>query len=70
MIIPAEMLEPDTLTNLIEEFVSREGTDYGERVFSLAEKVAHIREQLCRGEVVILFSETTGQCNLVLKSRL
>ncbi len=30
MIVPWQELEPDTLDNLIQEFVSRDGTDYGE----------------------------------------
>lgn len=30
MLIPYEQLEPDTLTRLIEDFVSRDGTDNGD----------------------------------------
>ena len=57
MIIPWQQLSPDTLNNLIESFVLREGTDYGEQTFSLQEKVAQVHQQLERGEVVILYSE-------------
>jgi uncharacterized protein YheU (UPF0270 family) len=57
MIIPWQDLPAATLDNLIESFVLREGTDYGEESFSLAEKVAQVRQQLERGDVVILYSE-------------
>ncbi len=57
MIIPWQDLPAATLDNLIESFVLREGTDYGEKSFSLAEKVAQVRQQLECGDVVILYSE-------------
>jgi len=57
VVVPPSALAPETLTALIESFVLREGTDYGERECSLAEKVAQVRAQLERGEAVILYSE-------------
>lgn len=50
MIIPRQDLDPETLDNLIESFVLREGTDYGEYERSLADKVADVKQQLKRGE--------------------
>ncbi|WP_415883457.1 YheU family protein [Neptuniibacter sp. QD72_48] len=70
MIIPYQELEPGTLTALIEEFVSRDGTDYGEYEFSLSDKVAQVKSLLQSGQVVILFSESTGLCNIVSKDTL
>lgn len=70
MIIPHDQLASETLTALIEEFVSRDGTDYGEEEVSLHEKVEQVREKLFSGEAVILFSESTGQCNIVPKDKL
>ncbi|WP_415900098.1 YheU family protein [Neptuniibacter sp. QD48_11] len=70
MIIPYQELESDTLTALIEEFVSRDGTDYGEYEFSLSDKVAQVKSLLQSGQVVILFSESTGLCNIVSKDTL
>ena len=70
MIIPFEQLNPETLNALVEEFVSRDGTDYGEEEVSLPEKVEQVREKLISGEAVILFSESTGQCNIVPKDKL
>lgn len=70
MIIPQDQLAPETLTSLLEEFVSRDGTDYGEEEVTLGEKVEEVRAKLISGEAVILFSESTGQCNIVPKDKL
>jgi uncharacterized protein len=40
---------------VIESFVLREGTDYGEREHSLEQKVAQVRAQLEQGRARILF---------------
>ncbi len=65
MIVPWQELEPETLDNLIQEFVSRDGTDYGEQEYSLADKVSQVRRALAKGEAVLIFSEHTGLCNIV-----
>lgn len=70
MIVPHREIAPDTLDNLISEFVTRDGTDYGEVETSLAERIAQVRRLLDRGEAVILFSESTGECNIVAKDSL
>lgn len=62
--IPHQDLEPQTLTSLIEDFVTRDGTDYGAAEVSLAAKVSQVRHQLDRGEAVITFDEETGSCAL------
>lgn len=38
MIIPWQEISADALSNLIREFVLREGTDYGESEVSLEQK--------------------------------
>ena len=65
MIIPFKELDPDTLTNIIEAFVLREGTDYGMQELSLAEKVEHVRMQLERGEAALEFSEEHESVNII-----
>ncbi|MCO1335254.1 YheU family protein [Microbulbifer sp. OS29] len=66
MIIPFEQLDTNTLQNLLEEYASREGTEYGEREIELTEKVADLRRQLQTGEVVIWFDPGEETVNLVL----
>ncbi|WP_250463245.1 YheU family protein [Microbulbifer litoralis] len=66
MIIPSNQLDPDTLQNLLEEYATRDGTDYGEREVSLGDKVASLRRQLQAGDVVIWFEPGEESVNLVL----
>ena len=65
MIVPHSQLDPDTLTGLIEAFVCREGTDYGEVEFGLDHKVSSVRRQLASGEVSIVFDEESGSFNII-----
>jgi uncharacterized protein YheU (UPF0270 family) len=67
MIIPYTDLAEDTLNNLIEYYVLREGTDYGEQEVVLTEKVAAVKRQLKSGEVVIVYSELHETVNLMPK---
>ncbi len=67
MMIPWQELEAATLENLIETFVLREGTDYGEQERSLTQKVADVRRQLERGDVVLVWSELHESVNIMPK---
>lgn len=64
--IPYTELSPDALLGVIESFVLREGTDYGERDYSLEQKVAHVKRQLERGEARILFDPNTESVDIVV----
>ncbi|GAB3100556.1 YheU family protein [Aestuariicella hydrocarbonica] len=68
MIIPVQQLSADAVQGLIEEFITREGTDYGEMEIALSDKVEQVRAQLASGEVVIVF-DTTAE-SVSLQSRL
>lgn len=70
MILPWQELSADALNGLIEEFVTRDGTDYGEQEVPLERKVEQIKAKLRSGEVVLLFSESTAECSIVAKERL
>ena len=70
MNIPWQDIDPDTLTNLIEHFVLREGTDYGERELSMADKVSRVRQQLEKGEAVIVYSELHETIDIKAKRQL
>lgn len=70
MEIPFEMLSEDALQGLLEEFATREGTDYGHSAFSLSDKVRSVRRLLEAGEAVIVFDEESESCNIVMKREL
>lgn len=57
MIIPWQSLEKDTLRNIAESFILREGTDYGMEELSLAEKTENLLVQIYAGSAVIVWSE-------------
>lgn len=69
MIIPWKELAADTLENLIESFVLREGTDYGEHERTLEQKVADVRRQLESGDVVLVWSELHETVNLMPRAQ-
>jgi uncharacterized protein YheU (UPF0270 family) len=53
------------LRGVIESFVLREGTDYGEQEFSLEQKVAHVLRQLQRGEARVIFDPASESIDIV-----
>lgn len=57
MIIPWQELEMDTLVNIVESFILREGTDYGMEELPLAHKTQTLLNQIRQGNVVIVWSE-------------
>jgi uncharacterized protein YheU (UPF0270 family) len=64
MIIPQHMLSPEALHSVIEAFVTREGTDYGEHDIPLATKVLQVRQQLDAGTAVIVYDQETESWTL------
>lgn len=64
VVVPHTVLAADSLRALIESFVLREGTDYGEREFSLDQKVAFVMRQLERGEAQIVFDPDTDSVDI------
>ena len=66
MLIPFELIEADTLNNLLEDFVTREGTDNGDDT-PLDVRVERARHALKRGEAVIVFDPESQQCQLLAK---
>lgn len=70
MIIPIADLTEDTLFNIIEGFVLREGTEYGESDVSLEDKVQQVLQQLKLGEVLLVYSELHETVNIIPKQQL
>ena len=64
IVIPPGELSAQALRGVIESFVLREGTDYGERAYSLEQKVAQVRAQLERGQARILFDPQSNTVTL------
>ena len=58
-------LSPEALRRLVEEFVTRDGTDYGAVEQSVEEKIAQVTAQLASGEARIVFDPDTQTANIV-----
>ena len=58
-------LSPTALRGLVEEFVSREGTDYGPGEWTLEEKVRQVLRQIERGEARIVFDPEMESASIV-----
>ncbi|MEH6784791.1 MAG: YheU family protein [Alcanivorax jadensis] len=69
IIVPWKDLPADTLTNLIEEFVTRDGTDYGDQEIPTATKVEQVRNQLKKQEAFVVFDEVTESVSVMGKEQ-
>ena len=64
--VPHTELSDDALRGVVESFVLREGTDYGERDVSHEEKVAQVMRQLDRREARIMFDPLDSSVTIVV----
>jgi uncharacterized protein YheU (UPF0270 family) len=67
MKIPHQQLSTETLHNLVEEFVTRDGTDYGDSEVSLEQKTSQVIRMLDKGDISIVFDADTESCTIVNK---
>ena len=67
MKIPYQNLSPEALQGLIEEFIAREGTDYGDIEINFETKVKQLMSQLKLGTIEIAYDSETQSCTLITK---
>ncbi len=65
MYIPFEALSAEAQQGLIEAFVLREGTDYGQVEYSFEEKCVMVRSQLAAGKALIEFDSESETALIV-----
>ena len=65
LIIPYDQLNPESLSGVIEEFVTRDGTDYGEIEVSMETKKSRVLDQLKSGKAAIVFDQESETCNIL-----
>lgn len=63
--VPYERLDPKTLQNMIQEFVTRDGADWGEVGGALEDKVAQVMRQLRGRQVKVVFELKSQSVNIV-----
>ena len=67
--IPSERLSRDILGAVIEEYILREGTDYGVQETSLESKIKQVHRQIVQGDVLITFDPVTENCTLLTRNQ-
>lgn len=67
LIIPPEKIEPGILENILESYIAREGTDYGETELSMQDKLNILRPQVEKGEVLIVYDDDSESLTLMTK---
>ena len=63
--VPLDKINPDTLKNLIAEFVTREWSELGDSGISLESKVEQVLAQLRNGQAKVVFDLASETCNIV-----
>ena len=66
MIIPIDMLDKKTLRSLIEEYVTRDGTEFSDTEKKIDSVVIQIKE----GLAFIVFDEESQSCNILSKKQM
>lgn len=69
MIIPLEQLSAETLSAIIENFVLREGTEYGSEDVALNDKINQVHQQLKQGTALLVYSELHETVNILPKDQ-
>jgi uncharacterized protein len=65
-IIPVNKLSPESLQRVIEEFISRNGTDYGEIESPLETNFRQVKYKLEKGSAVLIYDDGTKTTNILL----
>lgn len=61
MKVPYTQLSPVALQQVVEEFVTRDGTDHSQ----VGQRVAQVLQQLEKGTVELHYDDVTRTCNIV-----
>ncbi|MEN8670994.1 MAG: YheU family protein, partial [Ketobacter sp.] len=63
--VPWDQLAEDTLQRLVEEFVTRDGTDYGEQEIELSRKVSQVVAGIKKKEYLIVYDQEMDSVHIV-----
>jgi uncharacterized protein YheU (UPF0270 family) len=64
--VPYDRLNPETLLNLVKEFVTRQWEEVGESDFTLDDKVAQVFQQLKDSKAKVVFDLASETGNIVV----
>lgn len=63
--VPYQQIDPETLRRIIQEFVSRDGADWGDVGCALDDKVDQVLQQLLHNQVKVVFDLRSQTVNIV-----
>jgi len=69
VLVPFEQISAEALSNLMADYVTRDGTDYGFVELSQAQKVQRLHSQLSKGEALIVFDELSESFDILTKEQ-
>lgn len=70
VIVPPEQLSDDALAGVLQEYISREGTDYGLREVTFEAQMKQAKRAMFDGECILVFDRQTECCQLLSKVQL
>jgi uncharacterized protein YheU (UPF0270 family) len=65
--VPFTALSQEALLGVVDDYVLREGTEYGSADVSLERKREQVMKQLRSGEALIVFDEATETCTIIAR---
>lgn len=68
--VPVERLSREALLGLVDDFILREGTDYGHEEATIDAKRADVMRQIERGDVVVVFDPALESATLLKRDDL
>jgi uncharacterized protein YheU (UPF0270 family) len=70
IVVPLDRINPDTLRNLVGEFVTREWSDLSDAGISFETKIAQVMKQLEEQQILVVYDPTSETCNIVAADRI
>lgn len=64
--VPYDRIDPDALRHMVEEFVTRDGADWGDVGCTLEDKVEQVLRQLRDKRVKVVFDLKSQTANIVV----
>ena len=68
--IPYQQLSKEALDGVLEEYINREGTDYGLHEYSLEDKKEQLLAQIKSGRAQIVFDHGSQSVSILAKDQL
>ena len=65
VIVPHHRISPDALRKMVEEFVTRDWSEFNDARCTLDEKVEQVLRQLKGDRAKVVFDLTTETCNII-----